>query len=134
MTRDSVYSPWTKEAAGLQSYGGPDVLLAGVVLHHDGQTLLMGLLLEHGSAALGVAGDGEGVGDVVADELAPHGSEASEVLVRGAPLLQNSRRHKQGVGKLTGHSENSGASHTWNRIVLGVLRDPLKPDVIPGQA
>ena len=94
----------------------------------------MALLPEHCLAALAVAGDGEGVGDVVADELAPHGSEAGEVLMRGAPLLQNPRRHKQGVGKLAGHSKNSGASHTWNRIMLGFLRDPLEPDVIPGQA
>ena len=75
----------------------------------------MVLLPEHCLAALAVAGDGEGVGDVVADQLAPHGSESGEVLVWGASLLENPGGHEQGVRKLTGHPQNSGTSHTCNR-------------------
>ena len=72
----------------------------------------MVLLPEHRLAALAVAGDGEGVGDVVADQLAPHGSESCEVFVWGASLLEDPGGHKQGVRKLAGHPQNSSASHT----------------------
>ena len=101
-------SPWTKETAWLQSDGRPDVLLAGVVLHDDGQTLLVGLRPEHGLAALGVAGDRKGVGDVVADQLAPDGCEAREVLVRLVLLPQDPGGDKQGVREGSGEARLPG--------------------------
>ena len=110
-------SPWTQEAAWLQSDGRPDVLLAGVVLHHDGQTLLMGLLLEHRSAALGVAGDGESVGDVVADQLAPDGGQPSEMLVWVVLLSQDPGGHEQRVRQRPGHSGLPGGAHTYSATV-----------------
>ena len=90
-------SPWTKETAWFQSDGGPDVLLAGVVLHHDGQALGVVPSVVHGPAALRVAGDGQGVGDVVGHELAPDGGEGREVLVLVVPLPQDGGRDAEGV-------------------------------------
>ena len=105
-------SPWTQEAAWLQSDGRPDVLLAGVVLHNDGQALLMRLLPEHGPAALGVARDREGVGDVVADQLAPDSGEASEVLVGLVLLPQDPAGHEQGVWEGSSEPRLPGGAHT----------------------
>ena len=106
-------SPWSKETAWLQSDGGPDVLLAGVVLHHDGQTLLVPLLPQHGPAALGVARDRKCVGDVVADQLAPDGCEAGEVLVRLVLLPQDPGRDEQRVGEGSSEPSLSGGSNTY---------------------
>ena len=78
----------------------------------------MVLLPEHCLAALAVAGDGEGVGDVVADQLTPHGSESSEVFVWCAPLLEDTGGDKEGVGKLAGHPQYSCTSHTCNRRLV----------------
>ena len=105
-------SPWSKETAWLQSDGGPDVLLAGVVLHHDGETLLVILLPEHGPATLRVAGDGESVGDVVADQLAPDGGQPSEMLVWVVLLSQDPGRHEQRVRERPGHPGLPGGAHT----------------------
>ena len=105
-------SPWTKETAWLQSDGGPDVLLAGVVLHDDGQALLVPLLPQHGPAALGVARDRQCVGDVVAHQLAPDGREASEVLVGLVLLPQDPRGDKQRVGEGSSEPSLSGGSDT----------------------
>ena len=72
----------------------------------------MALSPEHGLAALGVARDGEGVGDVVADQLAPDGCEASEVLVRVVLLPQDPGGDEQGVREGSGNPSISGGSHT----------------------
>ena len=106
-------SPWTKETAWFQSDGGPDVLLAGVILHDDGQALLVSLRPEHGLAALGEPRDGKGVGDVVADQLAPDGCEPREMLVRLVLLPQDPRGDKQGVWEGSTEPSVSGGSNTY---------------------
>ena len=72
----------------------------------------MGLLLEHGPAALGVAGDGEGVGDVVADQLAPDGGQPGEVLVRVVLLSEDPGGDEQRVRQRSGHSGIPGGAHS----------------------
>jgi hypothetical protein len=110
-----VAPPGSEQAARLEPDGGPDVLLAHVVPHHHRQALRPGLLVEHRLAAVAVAGDGERVGDVVTDELAPHGGQAGEVLVRRAALLQDAGGDEQGVGEGAGGPRGPGRAHTWGR-------------------
>ena len=107
------YWPRTEETAGLESDGGPDILLAGVVLHHDGQTLGVVPRVVHGAAALRVAGDGQGVGDVVGHELAPDGGQGGQVLVLVVALPQDGGGDAEGVRQgRTWHTRGPGGAHT----------------------
>ena len=82
-------------------------------MHHDGQTLgVLGAV--HGrAAALRVAGDGEGVGDVVGDQLAPDGGERGEVLVPGVPLSQDGGGDEERVSQgRARHPGGPGGAHS----------------------
>ena len=109
--------PGTQEAARLESNGWPDVFLTSVVLHHDGQTLLVTLLPQHRLAALGEARERQSVGDVVAHQLTPDGSEGGEVLVRQVLLHQDPGGDEQRVWERSSEASVSRSSDTWNHEV-----------------